>query len=534
MGQYKDLFVETAKTYLATLSEATLNLEKTPDDAELIDSIFRAAHSLKGQSAAMGYEQTGYLCHVVEDVFFEVKEKRKKIDPKLVDLLLQALDALTASVDHIETVGIELVADDVVNKLKIETGINTVGSGKSMHTDEAPKTQLIPKEVETRPDKAEPTIESLSKQADAEKPAETLSIKTIPVKVEQLDEIVGSLEELMVYRLTMKTFLKKADVSHLSETQDKISKLIELLQFQIMRIRTVPLNMIFAHFPRAVRDLGRTLNKKIEFRIEGGDLELDRVIVESLDEPLTHLIRNAADHGIGTSGIITLSARSDRDFAIVSVNDNGNGIDWNAVAKKTNLDPNDKIALKNALFSGISTSSEVSLISGRGVGLEVVKKAAEDFGGSVDVTSITGKGTTFTLKLPLTVSIMRTLIVEVGSESFAIAAFSVETSLKINNSDVVNSAGQEAFRYNDQEIPIIRMQEVFNQTKKADKKDTYIVIISVDGEKIGLAVDRISQTLEAVVKPLPPLLKGVNIFSGVTIVGDGSSVLLINPKGLTK
>jgi two-component system chemotaxis sensor kinase CheA len=539
MGQYRDLFVETAKKYLVTLNDELLNLEKKPDDEQSVDAIFRAAHSLKGQSSAMGYDKTGYLCHVIEDVFFEVKEKRRKMDPTLADLLFKSLDTLTKSIDHIESDGTEIDVSDIIDELKKITGLKTEGAGKSIRTtstntiDTNSNNTTDPKEVAKKAeDKNKVSEKKPDLKTQPEDPSATLSIKTIPVKVEQLDDIVGSIEELMVYRLTMQAQLKKTGLNELSQIQDKINKLIELIQFQVMKIRTVPLSMVFEHFPRAVRDLGRTLNKQIDFQTHGGELELDRIIVERLDEPLTHLIRNAADHGIGSSGTITLSAHADRDFAIVEVSDDGNGVDWDAVAKKAGVDPRDEKAVKKALFSGISTSSEVSLISGRGVGLEVVKKTVEDFGGEIDVTSQSGKGTTFTIKLPLTVSVARALIVEVNNQHYAIAASEVETSLRIDSLEIVNSAGQEAFRYQDQEIPIVRLSNIFNKSDNSDKDNAYIVILKFDDDKIGLAVDNITETLEAVIKPLPQLLKGLNMFSGVTIVGDGRSVLMINPRGI--
>jgi two-component system chemotaxis sensor kinase CheA len=312
------------------------------------------------------------------------------------------------------------------------------------------------------------------------------------------------------------------------QAQDKLDKVIEVIRFQIMKIRTVPLSMVFDHFPRTVRDIGRMLHKDIELKIEGGDLELDRTIVERLDEPLTHLVRNAADHGIGEKGIITIAARADRDFAVVEVKDHGNGIDWEAVARKTGVSINDQVGLRKALFSGISTAAEVSLISGRGVGLEVVKKTIEEFGGSIDIVTAKGTGTSFVLKLPLMVSVVRTLIVRIGSQDYALVAAGVEISLRISDIEIINSAGQEAFRYKDQEIPVVRFNYAENHGEVS--KNAYLVILNIDGDKIALAVDEIVSAIETVIKPLPRLIKDVEYFSGVTIIGDGRSILLINPR----
>ena len=531
VAQYKDLFVTTAKKYLETLNTQLLVLEKEPDNKDAVTEIFRAAHSLKGQSAAMGFNETGYLCHVVEDVFYEIKENGKKVDAALADLLFASLDALTASVQKIESEGAEQGNKKLVEELKKIAGVSTVGAGKTDHSESqnvpAPIAEVSQEPKATEAPGAEATVAQTKPMYHETNPIK-LSIKTIPVKVEQLDNIVGSLEELMVDRLTMQTLLKDLDDPALMQAQDKLDKVIEVIRFQIMKIRTVPLSMVFDHFPRTVRDIGRMLHKDIELKIEGGDLELDRTIVERLDEPLTHLVRNAADHGIGEKGIITIAARADRDFAVVEVKDNGNGIDWEAVARKTGVSINDQVGLRKALFSGISTAAEVSLISGRGVGLEVVKKTIEEFGGSIDIVTAKGTGTSFVLKLPLMVSVVRTLIVRIGSQDYALVAAGVEISLRISDIEIINSAGQEAFRYKDQEIPVVRFN--YSENHGEVSKNAYLVILNIDGEKIALAVDEIVSAIETVIKPLPKLIKDVEYFSGVTIIGDGRSILLINPR----
>jgi two-component system chemotaxis sensor kinase CheA len=529
MLQYKELFVRTAKEYVETLNDELLILEKEPSNAEAIDAIFRAAHSLKGQSAAMAYEHLGYLCHVIEDVFYDVKENRLALNSQVADVLFAALDSLTDSVESIDNQGNEIDVSDITEQLKNIAGVSTMGSGKSDHQQAVHSRGATQKAVKSK------APSPLKTPAAQEKDNNFLKIRSIPIKVELLDDIVGTLEELMIHRLTLENMIKKTNDEDLIQTQDKIDKLIELMHFQIMKIRAVPVNMVFEHFPRAVRDLGRNLNKQIELKIEGDELELDRTIVEHLDEPLTHIIRNAADHGIKDSGVITLSARYEKDYAVVTVSDNGGGIDWQAVAKKAGVDPGDTAAVRRAVFSGISTSGEVSLISGRGVGLEVVKKTIEDLGGSVDVES-SGHGTSFSLRLPLTVSIAKAVVVGVGDERYALPATSIDRLLRVKAQAIVTNAGQEAFRHEDQEIPLMRLGEIFGQEQEetGSPNITHAVVVNVDGEKIAFGVDSITEAIETIIKPLPALLKGIRAFAGVSIVGDGHSVLLLNPRGLIK
>lgn len=540
LSQYKDLFVQTGKEYLQSLNASLLKLEKDPGDKEAVAEVFRSAHSLKGQSAAMGYEKTGYLCHAVEDVFFEIKEGRFKVTPELADLLFAALDALTDSIGHIEANGQETDLSPQAEALKQLSGIKTEGAGKTEHTDEAANSPVASQP--TPPEKPTMTSET-PKVVDTpthETPAvvqPSIHIKTIPVKVEQLDEMMNLLEELIVYRLTLKRLVGEIGNSELSNYRDQVDKITEALQFQIMSIRAVPVKLVFDHFPRAVRDLAREENKQIELVVEGGELELDRTIVERLDEPLTHIIRNAASHGIKSSGTIRLSAKREKDYAVVEVTDDGGGVDWGALAKKANVQTDDPNALKQLLFSGISTAETVSQVSGRGVGLEVVKKTIEEFGGTIDVTSEKGKGTTFIIKLPLTLAVMQALLIRVGTERYAIPVSGIDRSVKITNSQIRSTAHQEAFVLEDTEIPLIRLADKFKAiaptVSDVSQEDGLLVVVVIIGdERVGFVVDEVIETSEVIIKPSPDILKDNPAFAGATILGDGRSALILNPQGI--
>ncbi len=558
LAQYKDLFVQTGKEYLSALGDALLKLEKTPDDKEVIAEIFRNAHSLKGQSAAMGYEKTGYLCHAVEDVFFEIKEGRMKASPELADLLFTAFDQLGDSITHIEADGTEIDLSDQAEALKKLTGIATEGSGKSNHSapaeptpkpDATPATAAAPEDPPPNaPTAPVAPVAPVVPTSTGPVTSTVSKIKTIPVKAEQLDQMMNVLEELIVHRLALRRLLHGFDDPELTAHQDQIDKATSALQYQIMSIRAVPVKMVFDHFPRAVRDLAREEGKQIELIIQGDDLELDRTIVERLDEPLTHIIRNAASHGIDKIGTLWLTARREKDYAVVEVSDNGLGVDWAAVAKKTGVSPTDRAALKKALFSGISTAKAVTQVSGRGVGLEVVKKTIEEFGGSIDVASETGHGTKFTIRLPLTLAIAKALLVAIHSQRYAIPASSVDRSIKIAASQVKRTAGQEAFLLEETEIPLLRLSVAFQldaQLSAADinppeapassqpPANLLVVIVTAGDERVGLIVDEILEVSEMIIKPVPALLKGNKAFAGATILSDGQSALILNPGGLT-
>ena len=519
LSQYRELYIQTGKEYVQNLNTALLKLEKKSTDKAAIDEVFRSAHSLKSQSAAMGYQSTGYLCHIIEDVFFEIKNDRLPLSAELADHLFKALDGLDRSLKHIEHKDQEIDLSDEAEMLKQLTGVTTAGMGKTKHN------------IEQNTPATTPTLDE---------PPKTI-IAAVTVKVEVLDAMMNLLENLLLEQLKLKhANIQVADPTGLRDYIDASEKIIASMQYQVMKARAVPLSLVFNHFPRAVRDLARAENKQVELIITGGDQELDRTIVERLDEPLTHLLRNAVSHGIKDTGTITLSATRQKDYAQISVTNDGRGIDWQEVAKKAGLpagETNER-NLKEALFSGISTSKVVTQISGRGVGLTAIKTMVDSFGGSIDVVSEPGKDTAFIMKLPLTLAIAKVLIVTVNQKYFAIPALAIERLVRIPAALVKKIADQEAFILDGAEVPLVRLeakltpQNQHQTTKTTTNKELTIVVVGNIGEKLGLVVDTVRDTANVVIKPVPAILRGVSGFSGVTILDDGQTALIINPQEL--
>lgn len=549
--QYKDLYLQTSREYLQVLNNSLLALEKTPSDTKAIAEIFRSAHSLKSQSAAIGYEKTGYLCHTIEDIFYEIKTGEMELTPDLADLLFIAFDKLEASIEAIEKENHEIDLSSQAEKLKELTGVKTEGSGRSQREPEsAPEKDINPPEIKKPVSKEKnmgtENIEDRFNFASKE-------IKSVNVKVEQLDEMMNLMKELIVLQLRLRQIVSDIKNEELESYINQSQKILESLQFQIMQARTIPVSLVFDHFPRAIRDLARIENKQIDFKVEGQDLELDRTIVDKLDEPLIHLLRNAVSHGIEKKGEIMLKAYRDKDHAIIEVTDNGKGIDWKTIAAKADLKTTSLSDLKKVLFSGLSTAEKVTQVSGRGVGLQVVKKMVERFGGDIDVFSDPGKRTSFILKLPLTLAVTKALLIKVKKQKYAIPALSVDRSIKINYLQVKKTADQDVFILDEDEVPLIRLDKVLkireienkrNQPKREDQEREPImnfstesfltVVVSTGEEKLGLVVDEIIEAIEIVVKPIPEMLKGNKTFSGTTILGDGATALIINPSGLIR
>lgn len=562
--EYKDLYIQTSKEYVQSLNSALLKLEKNPADKEAIEEIFRSAHSLKSQSAAMEYESTGFLCHTVEDVFYEIKNGRLTLTSELSDHLFAAFDALSGSISRIEKDNQEADLAEQAETLKTLSGVKTEGVGKSQHTDGSEATTPassppeatapVPTVPVTAPSAPQLAAAATSTSAAAPPLAETTmpvtpaaTITTIAVKVEVLDEMMNLLENLLIERLKLKhvaSTLQK-DYAGIKDYLYTSEKVLASLQYQIMKARAVPVSIVFDHFPRAVRDLARAENKQIELVMTGNDLELDRTIVDRLDEPLIHLIRNAVSHGITDKGTITLTAERQKDYAQISVADDGEGINWQQVAKKAGLpetETNPK-ALKDALFSGISTSETVTQISGRGVGLMAIKKMVDNFGGAIDVISKPGAGTTFIIKLPLTLAIAKALIFTVGSRTFAIPTLAVEHIASVPANAIKKIADQETFVLDETDIPLIRLSNALAAAEQADVQslqpatpvrsktpDSMAIIINENGSKVGLVVDTVLDTSDIVIKPVPDVLKNIRGFAGVTILSDGKTALVINPQ----
>jgi two-component system, chemotaxis family, sensor kinase CheA len=521
LSQYLDLYLQTGREYIESLNKSLLMLEKNPADSGSIEEVFRSAHSLKSQSAAMGFSSTGYLCHIVEDVFYEIKQGLKELTPEIADQLFFAFDSLTNSLNRIEKEKTELDLSSQAETLKKLSGVNTEGDGKSQRENSS---LASPKATAT------PVVTSI--KASTEKtdvlPSE---IKTINVKVELLDDLMDLLEELLVERLKLKKVMSETENNDVRYYYEASQKIIDGLQFKITQARAIPLKIVFEHFPRAIRDISHEENKQVELLMEGGDLELDRTIVDKLDEPLTHLLRNAVSHGIKDKGVITLSAKREKDAAFISVSDNGVGIDWDKLREKASPETK-KVDPKELLFSGISTSDHVTQISGRGVGLKAVKKMVEDFGGSIGVLSEKGKGTKFTIKLPLTLAIAQALLIKAGQGNYAIPTVSIDRIIKVPFESVKKTADQEAFILDETEVPLMRLTQILklNQPKTNINRDFLTVVVEANNEKVGLVVDEVIETVEIVIKPVPISLKKIKQFAGTTILSNGNTALILNPQ----
>lgn len=525
--QFKDVFLKEANEHVANMNSYLLKLEKKPQDSRLLKEIFRAAHTLKSMSATMDYDKTAGLCHAIEDILDLIKKKKIKLS-RCVDILFECFDVLDVTLKNISD-----------NK-------------------EEQNTDLLVKKLETlkRRDYCSPTRPLADTpahfEAEDEPPEMRIEkIKNIEVKVEKLDLLMNLAEELLINKMRLDGIKDRFDDPELTAFADTMGRLITDLQYNVMQVRMVPIGFIFNRFPRMIRDLAKQEKKEVNLIMEGNDIELDRTVIDQIGEALVHLLRNAVDHGIETSeerkkagkppqGAVTLAARRDRGFVVIEVEDDGYGINWkdikNTAIKQGMLTDEATIEeLTDLIFSGLSTSKSVTAVSGRGLGLGIIKSKVESLGGTIKVESKQDVGTKFRIEFPLTLAVINTLFVNVGGETFAIPLVNIEKLVDIKEKNIKGMLNYEAIVLQEEDIPLIRLSVLFDMPS-ADFKNTLeacpVVVVRKGADKIGVIVDSLMNTQEIVIKPSNKLLKENKYFAGSTIIGSGKVVLILDVANL--
>ncbi|KIO58990.1 hypothetical protein B4065_0811 [Caldibacillus thermoamylovorans] len=676
MSQYLEVFIEESREHIQSCNENLLKLENDPDNLELINEVFRSAHTLKGMSATMGFEDMANLTHQMENVLDGVRNGKYKFSSELLDIIFMAIDHLESMVNSIAAGG-EGKEDvsDAINKLKmIESGkiVNQSDTTQTAEIDQAniSKTNLNYDQFEItvleqaneqgykvyevsifiRPDcllkaarvymvfdvlekigdiiKSVPNVEQLeeeqfdnefvvtivthdsmediekkvmkvseiekvtvvplkisdlkkvnnedssdeqknvSQNVEGQKKKEassakkttdkkiTLSNKTIRVNIERLDALMNLFEELVIDRGRLDQIAKELNHQELSETVEKMSRVTNDLQSVVLTMRMVPVEAVFNRFPKMVRSLSRELGKKIHLQIIGQETELDRTVIDEIGDPLVHLLRNSVDHGIEMpeerlrkgkpeEGTIQLKAYHSGNHVFIEITDDGAGINREKVARKavekgiiTEEQMNqltDKEIFNLILTSGFSTADKISDISGRGVGLDVVKNTIESLGGTISVHSEENVGTTFLIQLPLTLSIISVMLVEVQREKYAIPLTSIIETAIFKKSEIYYAHEQPVIDFRGKVVPILSLQEIFQVPKVIEGNDYISTVIIRKGDKLaGLVVDSFIGQEEIVLKSLGNYLTNVFAISGATILGDGQVALIIDCNALIK
>jgi len=569
MKEIIDEFIVEAYDLAEKAIQDIIAIENNTDE-EIINSIFRAVHTIKGTSSFLGFGTLSTLAHRSEDIFGMVRKGNLKPDREVADVLLEALDLIKTLLDDIKENGAE-VADTSATIAKLEdlakpdrkklgqilVEENIVSTGEL--------TEALKKQEEQQDKKlGEILVEEkvitdgqlkdvLSKQKTHKEE------QTIRIEVKKLDELMNLAGELVLGKnrlILLNSLVKKSEaksgmLDNLADVTNYIEMVTNELQLSVMRARLVPISKLFNKIPRMARDLSAEFKKEIDLTMEGEETELDRSLIESLHDPLIHIIRNSVDHGIETpeerekkgkppKGTLSLKAYNEGNNVIIEIFDDGKGINVEAVKEKArekgligenelnSLSPRD--AMNLVFVPGLSTAKKVSNVSGRGVGMDVVKTNIEKMNGQVSIDSEEGQWTRISLRLPLTLAIMRALIVRVLDELFAIPLNTVTELVKREESLVRSVDKKEVLVLRDRVIPVVNLARVFSRSE--GDEDKYIVICNIGEKTIGIKARAVEGQEEVVIKPLGEFLGNIKGIGGATIRGDGKAILILDMSAL--
>ncbi len=596
-----DFLSETTES-LAQLDNDLIVLEKDPNNTDILNGIFRTLHTIKGTCGFLGFQRLELVAHAGESVLVKIRDNQIDASSEIISLIFQCLDAVKFIVTEMAEHGSEPEGDDnfliaqlsiaaeghkedtkvelpeAPQEVPIATGQNEnqppdsaqdAGWDNFKHEPEKDATQHEQAPLDPPPSTspvpavplAAPVEEKKPKAEKAEGESSLLN-QNVRVNVKLLENLMNTVSDLVQTRNQLFQIFKNTDNPKAHTSLNHLSHITSELQTGLMKTRLQPISNAWAKIPRLVRDLAHDTGKQIELEMIGEETELDRQVIESIKDPLTHMIRNSADHGLESPedrlrankpeiGKITLKAFHAGGLVIVEIADNGRGLPIEKIKEK---------ALKNGIVtqdvlqtmtesqvfqfifsSGFSTAEKVTNISGRGVGMDVVRSNIEKIGGTVEVKSVAGKGSTFTIKIPLTVAIVSVLIAEIDGYRFAIQQLSILELVKLSNaceSKVEYLYDKPVLRLRNKLIPLINLREFLGMKQELDLmvegdfNKSHIIVLQVGVEVIGLIVDKVHDIQEIVVKPVPSLLKHIPIYAGNTILGDGSVIMILDPNGL--
>lgn len=594
-------FLTETTELLEKLDDDLVTLEKAPSDTELMNRIFRSIHTVKGASSFLGFEQLVKVTHKTEDVLNRMRKGELVVNPALMDVILEAVDQVKILVNDIKSGELkEREIDGIIGKLvpyrsevPVAEGpapIPISGADQALPID-PPKKVRAPrrKKAEARSDARDDSQNddsdaSSSQQPPAEVPATVPSPpvvnsppsprsaeakgddladnSTVRVDVKRLDDLMNQVGELVLERNRMvqlnADYQEGTNQGHFAEEFSKLSKRLNFvtseLQMQVLKMRMIPVEKVFKKFPRIVRNLARDLGKEVDLQLLGEETELDRSVVDEIGDPLIHLIRNAMDHGLETpaeresaaktrTGSLILSATHEGNQIIISIKDDGRGIDPERVAAKAiqkGLVSEEQLTMMGQreildliFLPGFSTKEQTTDLSGRGVGMDVVRTNIKKLNGIIDIKSELGQGSEFILKLPLTLAIIQSLLVEVDGEIYSVPLSAVLETLRVEEKEFHVIGGNEVLKLRDSVLPLIRLKRLFGVSGASGPSGAcYVVVVGVAEKRVGLVVTRLLGQQEVAIKSLGKYLANLPGIAGSTILGDGRVTLIVDPVGL--
>jgi two-component system chemotaxis sensor kinase CheA len=658
MNQYLDLFLEESLEHLQNLNQSLLALENNPERLDLLDEIFRAAHTLKGMSATMGYNSIAQLTHQMENLLDKLRERKLSLSPEIIDALFQCVDALEEMVGSIRegrepqtaigqlAAGLALLekgesiqasvkqnveapaptADVSIQFNEYEKNLINAALEKGyhayqlqIHIDEQclmkgvrafmvfrnlenvgeiiasrPSVQDIEDEkfdnhitvvlvthqketeIQTQLDVISEVklanITPLGSYKPSSQPYEEMQgtnsnnnivkeenktnndkkqkiHQTVRVDIGRLDKLMSLVGELVINKTRLEQIHLTNNTIGLNETIEQIDRIATDLQNVVQNVRMVSIEQVFNRFPRMVRDLAKELGKEVNLILEGKETELDRTVIDEIGDPLVHLIRNAIDHGLESpeervkanknrEGMLKLAARHEGNQVVIVVEDDGKGINVNAIREKAlknglitpaQAENMDDQAIVNLVFEpGFSTAQTITDISGRGVGLDVVKSKIQALSGQVHLETKQSQGTKFVIKLPLTLAIIQSLLVKVQEETFAIPLGNIDETTNLEADHIKNIQGQQVMVLRGKVLPLLFIKNLLAVPGHKEQHELYVVVVRKGEQQVGLVVDELIGQQEIVINSLGKLLTGLPGIAGASILGDGKVSLILD------
>ncbi|CAM3477738.1 chemotaxis protein CheW [Thalassospira profundimaris] len=606
-----EFLTETSES-LSTLDVELVKLEQNPNDPDILSNIFRLVHTIKGTCGFLGLPRLEAVAHAGENVLGKIRDGELVVTPDAVTLVLESIDTIKYLLGELEQNETEPDGNDadLIGRLnhfadtgqipggapaaaaapaaeeadeevpmtddeKLQAAFDAAEYDPDFEVPDEPAAAAEPEPEAPAKPAAPPAAAKSQEVAPAKKAAEkpkaeapraeakesSVAAQTIRVNVELLENLMTLVSELVLTRNQLLQMVRGKDDSEFTVPLQRLSHITTDLQEGVMKTRMQPIGNAWAKLPRIVRDLALEMNKKIDLQMIGADTELDRQVLELIKDPLTHMVRNSADHGLEDipgrrdagkpeTGTVTLNAYHEGGHIIIEISDDGRGLNLerikakaiaNGLATESELEGMGEQQIQQFIFkAGFSTAEKVTSVSGRGVGMDVVRTNIEKIGGTVELKSVEGRGSTFIIKIPLTLAIVSALIVESGGERFAIPQISVlELVRASNNSEhsIERIHDTPVLRLRNRLLPLVTLKKILglDTTQESDDavdEEAFIVVAQVGTYSFGIIVDRVFDTEEIVVKPVAPILRDLSLFSGNTILGDGSVIMILDPNGI--
>ncbi len=572
-------FIVESQENLERLDHEFVALEHDPENEELLASIFRTIHTIKGSAGFLNLTNLEQVSHYAEDVLAKLREQALELNADIITTLLSAVDCIKAILLALERTGEEGEIDVLEIVTELQNIVENEGEGEAKTTQQTGAVVSSEKEQDAVSDTASATSAAEVPSEPAPPSAETKKKKKDSKSLDSFDYSIASVEDTRIHvdirlldqlmNLTGELVLSRNQVVQFATTIEQrnfkaitqhMSTVVSELQETVMKTRMQPVKKVFGMFPRLVRDLSKLHGKDIQLVMEGQNTELDRTLIEGIKDPLTHLVRNAIDHGIEMPNVrrklgkpptaaVSIKAYHEGGLVNIEISDDGTGINVEKVKAKAireslitaqQAEEMSERNLVNLIFRpGFSTADTITSISGRGVGMDVVKKNLDKIGGIIDIHTERGQGTSVKVRIPITLAIIPVLIVKAGKQRFAIPQVNLEELLMVQarveaEKGIEKVYGAEVYRLRGELLPILRLNEILNLSieERPHSENTHIIVLSAGELRFGLIVDDVGDTEEIVVKPLSKHVKQIPCYDGATIMGDGKVALILNVNGL--